>query len=61
MAMTSFERVTNTLALKPVDEIPMAVSPWAATIERWTTQGHLKKDEDIVEPAVVEIFANAEV
>lgn len=49
MAMTSYERVVNTLERKPVDEIPISVSPWAATIERWRDEGHLKPDEDVAE------------
>jgi len=48
-AMTSFERMSNTLGLKPVDEIPIAVSPWQATIDLWKEQGHIKKDEDVHE------------
>jgi len=49
MAMTSYERVANTLARKPVDEIPVCVSPWGATVERWTKEGHIKAGEDIQE------------
>ena len=47
--MTSIERMTNTLALKPVDHVPAAVSPWARTVERWKEQGHIGQDEDVAE------------
>ena len=49
MAMTSIERMANTLALKPVDQIPIAVSPWGATVERWVKEGHLQPGEDVAE------------
>ena len=49
MTMTSFERMTNTLALQPVDQIPIAVSPWGATIQRWVREGHLQEGEDAAE------------
>ena len=47
--MTSVERVTNTLARQPVDHVPAAITPWAPTIKRWTDEGHLAEDEDIIE------------
>jgi len=47
--MTSKERVGNTLNLKPVDRIAVALDPWPATIERWKSQGHIKDCEDIFE------------
>jgi uroporphyrinogen decarboxylase len=47
MAMTGYERMANTLARKPVDQMPIAVSPWAATLERWRKEGHLGTDEDV--------------
>jgi uroporphyrinogen decarboxylase len=47
--MNSIERVTNTLALKPVDRVPAAVTPWPETIDRWIEQGHVKAGEDIGE------------
>ncbi len=49
MPMTSFERMTNTLARKPVDQIPIAISPWGATVERWVREGHLQQGEDVAE------------
>lgn len=49
MAMTSRERVANTLSLKPVDQTPIAVSPWGATVQRWRDEGHLGPDEDVAE------------
>lgn len=49
MAMTSYERFANALARKPVDEIPVCVSPWAATIDRWVSEGHLKPGENVAE------------
>ena len=47
--MTSIERVANTLARKPVDQIPIAISPWGATVERWKSEGHIQQDEDVAE------------
>jgi uroporphyrinogen decarboxylase len=47
--MTSFERMTNALARKPVDQLPIAVSPWGATVERWKREGHIKEGEDVAE------------
>ncbi|HJP31289.1 MAG TPA: uroporphyrinogen decarboxylase family protein [Candidatus Latescibacteria bacterium] len=47
--MTSIERMANTLARKPVDRTPIAVSPWGATVERWRGEGHLKPDENVAE------------
>lgn len=41
--------MTNTLARKPVDQIPIAVSPWGATVERWVKEGHLRQGEDVAE------------
>ncbi len=49
MTMTSFERMTNTLARRPVDQIPIAISPWGATVERWVKEGHLRQGEDVAE------------
>ena len=46
--MTSIERMTNALARQPVDHIPTAISPWGDTIKRWTAEGHLKEDEDVI-------------
>jgi len=47
--MTSRERFANALARRPVDHIPAAIAPWEGTIKRWTAEGHLAKDEDLVE------------
>lgn len=47
--MTKKERVINSLAMKPVDELPFSDGPWGSTIKRWTEEGHLEKDEDIIE------------
>jgi uroporphyrinogen decarboxylase len=41
--------MVNTLAHKPVDMIPIAVSPWGATVKRWREEGHIKEDEDVAE------------
>jgi len=49
MPMTSIERMSNTLALKPVDQVPIALSPWGATVARWVAEGHVQQDEDIAE------------
>jgi uroporphyrinogen decarboxylase len=49
MPMTSIERMSNTLARKPVDQVPIAISPWGATVERWTREGHVSQGVDIAE------------
>lgn len=49
MAMTSYERMTATLARQPVDHVPVAVSPWWATVQRWIKEGHIKEGEDVAE------------
>lgn len=49
MSMTGFERMTNTLARKPVDQIPIAVSPWGATVDKWRAEGYLEPEEDVAE------------
>lgn len=46
MSMTSYERMFCTLHRQPVDQIPIAVSPWGETIERWKSEGHLQADEN---------------
>lgn len=47
--MTSLERMTRVLDFQPVDQTPIAVSPWGATVKRWTDEGHLKEGEDVAE------------
>ena len=49
MSMTSIERFVNVLDHKPVDQTPIAVSPWGATVERWRKEGHLQEEEDVSE------------
>ncbi|MBN1437151.1 MAG: hypothetical protein JW936_08750 [Sedimentisphaerales bacterium] len=44
--MTSYERMKNTLELKPVDDIAIAVTPWSNTIQRWVKEGHMEEGED---------------
>ncbi len=46
MSMSGYERMVNALARKPVDMLPVAVSPWGDTVKRWVSEGHLKADED---------------
>ena len=47
-AMTSYQRVKNTLELQPVDQCPVKLSPWNETIKLWTEQGHITPDENLV-------------
>lgn len=47
--MTSYERFVNALARKPVDMLPVVISPWGATIQRWRSEGHVAEDEDVAE------------
>lgn len=49
MEMTSIERMQNAIDRKPVDTLPVVVSPWGATVERWRREGHLGPDEDVAE------------
>lgn len=47
--MTSIERMQAALARKPVDMLPIAISPWGATVQRWINEGHIKPGEDVAE------------
>lgn len=47
--MTSYERFANALARKCVDMLPIALSPWGATVERWRREGHIADTEDVAE------------
>ncbi len=47
--MTSIERMTRVLNRQPVDQTPIAVSPWGATINRWREEGHIGPEEDVQE------------
>jgi len=49
MPMTSYERFSNALARKPVDMLPVCISPWGATVERWKREGHIAEGEDVAE------------
>lgn len=49
MSLTSFERMSNVLSRRPVDQTPIAVSPWGATIKRWRDEGHIGAEEDVAE------------
>ncbi|MFO7947066.1 MAG: uroporphyrinogen decarboxylase family protein [Armatimonadota bacterium] len=45
--MTGKERVAATLQLEPVDQTPIAVTPWSDTVKRWREEGHIGPDEDV--------------
>lgn len=47
--MTSYERFAAALARKPVDMLPVKVSPWGDTVKRWREEGHIGPEEDIAE------------
>jgi len=47
--LTSIERMTLTLERRRVDHVPVAVSPWGATVQRWRGEGHLADGEDVAE------------
>ena len=49
MSMNSIERMTNVLNFKPVDQTPVAVSPWGATVQRWIKEGHIAEGENVAE------------
>ncbi|HAZ62269.1 MAG TPA: hypothetical protein DCZ72_01465 [Armatimonadetes bacterium] len=46
MGLTSRERMARTLERQPVDQVPVAVSPWGTTVARWRAEGHLGEHED---------------
>lgn len=45
-AMTKKERVTNFLARKPIDRIPVYEHFWSDTHKKWVEKGWIGKDED---------------
>lgn len=49
MQMTSKERMQAALNRKPVDMLPVAVTPWGATVQRWVQEGHIAPGEDVAE------------
>ncbi len=49
MPMTSYERFVTVLDHRPVDQTPIAVSPWSRTVERWRSEGHIGPEEDVAE------------
>ncbi len=49
MVMTSYERVANTLARKPVDQSPFVIGPWPDADKRWRAEGNIPADADMRE------------
>ncbi len=49
MPMTSYERVANTLARKPVDQSPFVIGPWPDADKRWRAEGNIPADADMRE------------
>lgn len=49
MELTSIERMARTLERLPVDHVPVAVSPWGVTVERWKKEGFIGPDENVAE------------
>ena len=49
MQMTSQERMQAALDRKPVDMLPISITPWGATVQRWVQEGHIAPEEDIAE------------
>ena len=45
--ITSRERVGRILRREPVDRVAVTESFWSETTEKWRSEGHLGKDEDI--------------
>jgi predicted RNA-binding protein with EMAP domain len=54
MAMTSIERITNILDLKPVDKIAVDITPWPETIKLWSERRYIKEGDSI--PEIRELF-----
>ncbi|MEZ0536367.1 uroporphyrinogen decarboxylase family protein [Caldicellulosiruptoraceae bacterium PP1] len=46
--LTGKERISNILKRKPVDRIGLFEHFWGDTINKWSKQGYIKKDEDII-------------
>lgn len=47
VSMTARERVRNLLERKPADRASFSEGLWSETVQRWTAEGHLRKDEDV--------------
>ena len=47
--MNSIERMQAALDRKPADMLPVVVSPWGATVQRWINEGHIQPGEDVAE------------
>ena len=45
--MTSYERVTNVLHHRPVDQVPCYDAIWDATVRRWREEGRFAADTDV--------------
>ena len=48
LEMTARERVFNAIDRKPVDRLPASEGFWAETTQRWTAEGHLGAEEDLI-------------
>jgi uroporphyrinogen decarboxylase len=57
MPMTSYERMLAALNRQPVDMLPVAVSPWGATIKRWRDEGHIGEEENVHEHFGQDIYS----
>jgi len=49
LAMTSYERVKNSLECKSVDQLPFVDAIWPETFTRWIEQGHVPENQSILE------------
>ena len=47
--LTSFERVDNVFNRRQYDRLPVAEDFWGDTITKWISEGHLQKDESLIE------------
>ena len=47
--MTGLQRALNTFNGQPVDRLPIGEDFWRETLNKWEAEGHLKKDESLVE------------
>lgn len=54
-AMTARERVQRLLSRQSVDRASFSESFWGETVTRWTDQGFLKKDADLVDHFKIEL------
>jgi uroporphyrinogen decarboxylase len=54
--MTGKERISNILKRKPVDRIGLCETFWDDTLEKWSSEGYIKKGENMADHFGHDIF-----